>query len=180
MGGFARIYTEGEIRMATTKKPVAKVAKVEEVKAAEVKAAEVKAEEVKAAEVKVEAVKAEVKKEAAPKAEAKKAPAKKEAAPKAEAKKAPVKKEAAPKAEAKKAPAKKEAVKKAEVKANVNVQFAGRSLSTEDLVKMAKDVWEFDLKQKAVDFKTVDLYVKPEECKVYFVVNGKEAGSFAI
>ena len=168
MGGFARIYTEGEIRMATTKKPVAKVAKVEEVKAApavkaEVK--EVKAEEVKAAEVKVEAVKAEVKKEAAPKAEAKKAPAKKEAAPKAEAKKAPAKKEAA---------------KKAEVKANVNVQFAGRSLSTEDLVKMAKDVWEFDLKQKAVDFKTVDLYVKPEECKVYFVVNGKEAGSFAI
>lgn len=153
-------YTEGEIRMATTKKPVAKVAEVKEVKAVPVKAEEVKVEEVKA----------EVK------AEAKKAPAKKAATPKKEAvKKAEVK------TEAKKAPAKKAAApKKEEVKVSVNVQFAGRSLSTEDLVKMAKDVWKYDLKQKAADFKSVELYVKPEEFKAYFVINGKEAGSFAI
>lgn len=153
-------YTEGEIRMATTKKPVAKVAEVKEVKAVPVKAEEVKVEEVKA----------EVK------AEAKKAPAKKAATPKKEAvKKAEVK------TEAKKAPAKKAAApKKEEVKVSVNVQFAGRSLSTADLVKMAKDVWKYDLKQKAADFKSVELYVKPEEFKAYFVINGKEAGSFAI
>lgn len=154
-------YTEGEIRMATTKKPVAKVAEVKEVKAVPVKAEEVKVEEVKVEEVK---------------AEAKKAPAKKVAAPKKEAvKKAEVK------TEAKKAPAKKAAApKKEEVEVSVNVQFAGRSLSTEDLVKMAKDVWKYDLKQKAADFKSVELYVKPEEFKAYFVINGKEAGSFAI
>lgn len=146
--------------MATTKKPVAKVAEVKEVKAVPVKAEEVKVEEVKA----------EVK------AEAKKAPAKKAATPKKEAvKKAEVK------TEAKKAPAKKAAApKKEEVKVSVNVQFAGRSLSTADLVKMAKDVWKYDLKQKAADFKSVELYVKPEEFKAYFVINGKEAGSFAI
>lgn len=148
--------------MATTKKPVAKVAEVKEVKAAPVKAEEVKVVE----EVKVEEVKAEVKK----------APVKKAAAPKKEAvKKAEVK------TEAKKAPAKKAAApKKEEVEVSVNVQFAGRSLSTEDLVKMAKDVWKYDLKQKAADFKSVELYVKPEEFKAYFVINGKEAGSFAI
>lgn len=146
--------------MATTKKPVAKVAEVKEVKAAPVKAEEVKVEEVKA----------EVK------AEAKKAPAKKAAAPKKEAvKKAEVK------TEAKKAPAKKAAApKKEEIKVSVNVQFAGKSLSEEDLVKMAKDVWKYDLKQKAADFKSVELYVKPEESRVYYVINGKEAGSFAI
>ena len=61
--------------MATTKKPVAKVAEVKEVKAVPVKAEEVKVEEVKVEEVKAEAKKAPAKKVAAEK----KAPAKKAA-----------------------------------------------------------------------------------------------------
>ncbi len=150
--------------MTTEKKTTVKA----EVKAAPVKA-EVKAAPAKA-EVKAAPVKAEVKAEPA-KAEVKAAPAKSEA-------KAPAK--AAKKPAAKKAAAKKPAAKATDVKVSVNVQFGGKSYTTEDLVKIAKDVWKYDLKQKAADFKSVELYVKPEDGMTYYVINGKEAGSFYI
>lgn len=133
---------------------------------AEVKAAPAKAE------VKAAPVKAEVKAEPA-KAEVKAAPAKAEAKAEAPAK-------AAKKPAAKKAAAKKPAAKATDVKVSVNVQFGGKSYTTEDLVKIAKDVWKYDLKQKAADFKSVELYVKPEDGMTYYVINGKEAGSFYI
>lgn len=108
----------------------------------------------------------------------KKAPAKKAVASKKE-----VKAEAAPaaekKASAKKAPTKKAAAKK-EMKAEITVQFAGKSYTQDDLMKIAKDVWRFDLKMKAADLVSVELYVKPEESMVYYVFNGTECGSFAI
>lgn len=118
--------------------------------------------------------------------EEKKAPAKK-AAPKKETKaaaeKKEVKAEAAPAAEkktpAKKAPAKKVVAKK-EMKTEIAVQFAGKSYTQDDLVKIAKDVWRYDLKMKAADLVSVELYVKPEESMVYYVFNGTECGSFAI
>lgn len=155
-----------EVKKATAK-VIAKVAPVKEDKAAEVKT-----------DVK-EAPKAEVK-EAAPakKEAAKKAPVKKEAA----AKKAPAKKAAA----AKKAPAKKEAAakkapaKKAAVKETVNFQFSGKSYTPEDLLSICKDVWKYDLNGKEEDFKSVELYVKPEENTTYYVINGDITGSFFI
>ncbi|MGN1147306.1 MAG: DUF6465 family protein [Lachnospiraceae bacterium] len=142
------------------KKVVAKEA-VKEVKTAPAKAATEVKTEVKAAEVKA-------------------APVKEEKVVKAEVKEAPAKK---PAAKAAKAPAKKPAAKKAakeEVKVSMNVQFGGKSYTTEDLVKIAKDVWKYDLKQKVADFKSVELYVKPEDGMTYYVINGKEAGSFYI
>ena len=145
--------------MATVKKAT----EVKEVVKAEVKPV------VKAA-IKAEAAKAEVKAEA--KAEAKPA-AKKETAKKETVKKAPAKK--AETKTAAKAPAKKAAVKEV-----ISVQFAGKSYTTEELVKIAKDVWKYDLKQKATDFKSVELYVKPEESMVYYVINGDVTGNFAI
>ena len=69
---------------------------------------------------------------------------------------------------------------KSEVKVSMNVQFGGKSYTTEDLVKIAKDVWKYDLKQKVADFKSIELYVKPEDGMAYYVINGKEAGSFYI
>ncbi|MBQ9927377.1 MAG: hypothetical protein IJO65_05325 [Lachnospiraceae bacterium] len=133
---------------------------------------------------KVEEVKAEVKE--APKAEAKpaaekKAPAKKAAASKKEAaaKKAPAKKEAKPAAE-KKAPAKKAAAKKTAVKEAVNFQFSGKSYTPDDLLKICKDVWKYDLNGKEEDFESVELYVKPEENTTYYVINGNVTGSFFI
>lgn len=123
-------------------------------------------------------------------AEVKTAPVKEEkevkAAPVKAEKAEPVKAEkaAAPAKAAKKPAAKKPAAKKTtakeEVKVSMNVQFGGKSYTTEDLVKIAKDVWKYDLKQKVVDFKSVELYVKPEDGMTYYVINGKEAGSFYI
>ena len=145
------------------------------------------------ATAKVEAPKAEVKK-AAPTTpvktetktavkEAEKAPVAKaevKAPVKAEAKKPAAKKETAKKETAKKAPAKKPAAKKAELKSEISVQFGGKSYSQEELLKIAKDVWKYDLKQKAADLTSVELYVKPEENMVYYVMNKEITGSFYI
>ncbi len=79
-----------------------------------------------------------------------------------------------------KKPAKKPAAKKATLKATISVQFAGKSYTNEDLVKIAKDVWQYDLKREEKDLKSVDLYVKTEESTVYYVFNGTEEGCFAI
>lgn len=155
-----------ETKKTTVVKPVAKAATA---KATDTKTEEVKttpAEPVAKAETVVEPKKEEVKKPVK-KTAAKKAPAKKTAAAKkTTAKKETVKKEA---------PAKKTAVKE-----TIHLQFAGKAYTTEDLVKIAKDVWKYDLNQKVGDFKTVELYVKPEENMVYYVINGDVTGSFAI
>lgn len=68
----------------------------------------------------------------------------------------------------------------AKTSVTVNVQFNNKSYTTEDFVKIAKDVWRYDLKKKVSDFKTVELYVKPEEGMAYYVINGTEEGSFVI
>lgn len=124
-------------------------------------------------------VKAEAKKVETPVAEVKAA---KPAAKKETAKKAPAKKEtkAAAKTETKKAPAKKATAKKAELKVAMEVQFADKAYTQEDFVKIAKDVWKYDLKQKASDLTSVELYVKPEEQVAYYVMNKEFTGSFAI
>lgn len=107
-------------------------------------------------------VKEEVKAvEAAPAAEA---PKKETAAKKTPAKKTAVKKEAA-----KKTPAKKEAAK-AEAQVNLFIQFNGTEVSYNDLIEKAKA----DAGVKSP--KTVNIYVKPEDNMVYYVVNEKDGG----
>ena len=113
-------------------------------------------------------------------AEAKKTRTRKTAV-KETAPKAAVQKAAAEKAEPKTAAKKTTRTKKAAaVKENITIQFAGKEYTTEQLVKIAKDVWEFDLKKDPADFKEVQLYVKPEEAKAYYVINSTETGSFEI
>ena len=70
--------------------------------------------------------------------------------------------------------------KKAEPTVQLAVQFAGKSYTNEELVKIAKDVWQYDLKQEEKDLTAVELYVKPEESVVYYVFNGTEEGKFFI
>lgn len=94
-----------------------------------------------------------------------------------------VKKEAASKTAAKKTSEKttvRKTVKKAEQKTFLHVQFSGKSYSQEDLLKMAKDVWKYDLKQKVRELTSIELYVKPEENVVYYVMNQDFTGSFGI
>lgn len=110
--------------------------------------------------------------------EAKKAPAKKTSARTVKAAKTEEAKETKTEApKAKKAPAK--AAAKKEVKTALHIQYGGKAYTMEDLVKIAKDVWKYDLKRKAGELESVELYVKPEENKVYYVMNG-ESGSFDI
>lgn len=62
----------------------------------------------------------------------------------------------------------------------ITLQFSGKAYTTEELVKIAKDVWRYDLGGKVRDFKSVELFVKPEESVCYYVINGDVSGSFAI
>ena len=43
-----------------------------------------------------------------------------------------------------------------------------------------KEIWKNDLKRKANEMTSMELYVKPEESKVYYVFNETECGSFDI
>lgn len=151
--------------MASAKKATTKP----EVKAAEaaVKTTAPKAEEKAAAKP---VVKAEKTAALAAVAAAKEEPAKKEPAKRGPGKRGPAKKTAA----------KKPAGKKAALKTAVCLQFSGKSYSEEDLVKMARDVWKYDLKQKLGELTSIELYVKPEENKAYYVMNKDFAGSFYI
>ena len=137
-----------------------------------------------------------VEKKPVAKAVAKKVPAKKvetkavaekaaEAVVKEEVKK-PVEKKAATKTVAKKPTAKKETAKKPAAKkatktdVKVAIQFADKNYTAEDLAKIANDVWVYDYGKDASELKDVQLYVKPEESKVYYVFNNEIAGDFII
>lgn len=121
-------------------------------------------------------VKAEVKTEiktetTAPKTEEVKAEVKAEV--KEEAKKAPAKKEPAKKAPAKKATPAKAA--KAEIKTALYVQFAGNEVTEADIIDKAKAAYVAEgHKESAI--KEINLYVKPEEYAVYYVINDKAIG----
>ena len=75
----------------------------------------------------------------------------------------------------------KKAVKRATTRTatTVTLQYSGKNYSTDALVKSAKDIWKYDLGRKVGDLKNIDLYVKPEENRVYYVMND-EIGSFEI
>lgn len=100
--------------------------------------------------------------------------------------KAPVKKTPAKKTAAKTTVAKttakaaKTPAKKSSAKQIINLQFAGKSYSTEDLVKIAGDVWKHDLHKSNEAYQSLELYVKPEESIAYYVFNGDVTGSFFI
>lgn len=67
---------------------------------------------------------------------------------------------------------------KATLKTSLSLEIGENSFSYDDLVKNAKNVYRYDMKKKVSDIKSIDLYVKPEEGKVYFVINGDESGSY--
>lgn len=86
-------------------------------------------------------------------------------------KKAPAKKTAAKKAPAKKAP-----VKKAELKTEMYLQFYGKEYSDKEILQKVKEIWTKVLKKKVGDMKDVKIYLKPEESKAYYVINGDTTG----
>ncbi|MCR5674447.1 MAG: DUF6465 family protein [Lachnospiraceae bacterium] len=86
-------------------------------------------------------------------------------------------------AKAKKPAAKKSATKNPTINSNafkssVMLQYGEKSVPYDDLVAKVKDIWTNALGRKIIDIDNVDLYIKPEENKVYYVVNGSESGDF--
>ena len=101
------------------------------------------------------------------KKEVKAAPAVKAAAKKPAAKKTAAKKPAAKKAAKK--PAKKVAKKTVAPKKFV-IQASGNEVSYDAVVKKVNKAYKDSI-------KTLEIYVKPEENKAYYFINGKDDGS---
>ena len=66
-------------------------------------------------------------------------------------------------------------------KANIVLQYGDRSISYDELVQNMKNKWIYDYKREIYDLKEMELYVKPEEDRVYYVINeSEENGSFGL
>ena len=65
------------------------------------------------------------------------------------------------------------------VKEQVILQFAGKSADVTDLNAKVRQAWK-DAGNKVSDLKTIDVYVKPEEGKAYYVINGNTDGSIEL
>lgn len=109
-------------------------------------------------------------KETAAKAPEKAAPKKTESPTKKAA--APVKEKAAPKAEKKEAP-----VQAPSVPEEIHMEYAGKSYDMDTLVAKAVQVWTSVYKRSRRELWSVELYVKPEENKAYYVLNKRKNGS---
>lgn len=72
---------------------------------------------------------------------------------------------------------KKTASKKTALKETVYLQYMGKEIKKDDLMKQVKEIWTKELKNKVGDMKTVTLYLKPEENKAYYVINEEVTGS---
>lgn len=79
-----------------------------------------------------------------------------------------------------KTPAKKTATRKTAVTETVYLQYLGKEINKDDLVKQVKEIWTKELKNKAGDLKSITLYLKPEENKAYYVINDDVTGSIAL
>jgi hypothetical protein len=65
------------------------------------------------------------------------------------------------------------------MKSNVYVEFQGKQTLTTDVVAAVKKQWSA-AGNKIKDIATLDLYVKPEENAVYYVINGEDGTTGSI
>ena len=71
------------------------------------------------------------------------------------------------------------AAKKSETK--VILQYGEKSVTYDEIVQNMKNKWTYDYGRKIGEIKSMELYVKPEEDKVYYVINeGEESGDFTL
>lgn len=65
------------------------------------------------------------------------------------------------------------------MKTNIYVEFYGEQVSKDELIKDAEKIW-VEAGKKATDIKKIELYIKPEEDRAYYVINDEFDGSFHI
>ena len=64
----------------------------------------------------------------------------------------------------------------ATMKMKTFVEYNGKQVEEKELIASVKKVW-VEAGNKVGDIKTLDLYIKPEEAAVYYVINETESGS---
>ena len=65
------------------------------------------------------------------------------------------------------------------MKENVYIEFYGEQILQADVIAEAKKIWK-DSGKKAADLKKLEVYIKPEDDRIYYVFNGSDSGSFPI
>lgn len=91
---------------------------------------------------------------------------------------APVKTAARTTKPAARSTAKKSAAKK-EIKVSTTIQYYGNEVAEKDIVANVKKAWRGP-GRKVADIKTMELYIKPEDYSVYYVINGVDTGSIPL
>lgn len=71
-------------------------------------------------------------------------------------------------------------VTKKEIAAEVYVQFRGKEVSAKDVLENVKMIWTDEMGKKDKDIKDIKLYIKPEENKAYYVINGDVTGAIGL
>ena len=67
---------------------------------------------------------------------------------------------------------------KTEIQVEAFVVYYGTQVVEKDIIACVKKAWTSTGK-KVGDIKSMDLYIKPEEGAVYYVINGTETGAVA-
>ena len=60
-------------------------------------------------------------------------------------------------------------------KTSIFVEYKGKQVEDKAILAAVKKAWT-EAGNKVGDMKTVELYIKPEESAVYYVINGTETG----
>ena len=64
------------------------------------------------------------------------------------------------------------------VKEEIFIQYAGKEFTTKDVVANVKKAWTEMTGKKEEDIQDIKVYVKTEENKAYYVVNGEAEGHY--
>lgn len=64
-------------------------------------------------------------------------------------------------------------------KTSMFVEYQGKQVEDKAIVAAVKKAWT-ESGNKVGDMKTVELYIKPEEAAVYYVINETETGKVAL
>lgn len=144
----------------------AKTASVDEVKAAEIVAEDNTMLEEQKTEQEIEEAAAETVTEEA-------VPVEEQEAPKRRGRKPGVKNKT------KDVKAGKETKTAAENKNSIFVEFAGKQYKTEDVIASIQAAWVAE-GHRVGSIKSLNVYIKPEECRAYYVINEKNIGSVSL
>lgn len=60
-------------------------------------------------------------------------------------------------------------------KTNMFVEYQGKQVEDKAMIAAVKKAWT-EAGHKVGDMKTVELYIKPEEASIYYVINETETG----